>query len=195
VLIGDVVGLGKTLMATAVAKIFESDFLMDTLIICPKNLTAMWQDYVDRYDLRARVLSITRVQSDLPDMKRFRLVLIDESHNLRNQEGKRYRAIKEYIQKNESRCLLLSATPYNKSYHDLSSQLRLFLDETADLGIRPGKPAARNRRDGVAPPLPVRPALIGRFREERIPGRLARADEPVHGAPHAQLYSRQLRRA
>jgi hypothetical protein len=137
VLIGDVVGLGKTLMATAVAKIFESDFLMDTLIICPKNLTAMWQDYVDRYDLRARVLSITRVQSDLPDMKRFRLVLIDESHNLRNQEGKRYRAIKEYIQKNESRCLLLSATPYNKSYHDLSSQLRLFLDETADLGIRP----------------------------------------------------------
>jgi superfamily II DNA or RNA helicase len=137
VLIGDVVGLGKTLMATAVAKIFENDFLMDTLIICPKTLVAMWQDYVDKYDLRAKVLSITRVQSDLPNMKRFRLVLIDESHNLRNREGKRYRAIKEYIQKNESRCLLLSATPYNKSYQDLSSQLRLFLDETADLGIRP----------------------------------------------------------
>ena len=137
VLIGDVVGLGKTLMATAVAKIFENDFLMDTLIICPKNLVDMWQDYVDRYDLRARVLSITRAQSDLPDLKRFRLVLIDESHNLRNREGKRYRAIKEYIQKNESRCILLSATPYNKSYQDLSSQLRLFLDETADLGIRP----------------------------------------------------------
>ena len=33
--------------------------------------------------------------------------------------------------------MLLSATPYNKSYDDLSSQLRLFLNESEDLGIRP----------------------------------------------------------
>ena len=38
VLIGDVVGLGKTLMATAVARVFEDDFGLETLIICPKNL-------------------------------------------------------------------------------------------------------------------------------------------------------------
>lgn len=64
-------------------------------------------------------------------------MLVDESHNLRNREGKRYRAIKEYIEKNDSRCILLSATPYNKTYHDLSSQLRLFVPEDKDLGIRP----------------------------------------------------------
>src|SRR5262249_9644620 len=52
-------------------------------------------------------------------------------------EGKRYRAIQEYIQENESRCILLSATPYNKTYIDLSSQLRLFVPEDKDLGIRP----------------------------------------------------------
>lgn len=137
VLIGDVVGLGKTIMATAVAKIFEEDFLMDTLIICPKNLVKMWQWYADEYRLHAKVLSVTRVQKELPYMRRYRLVLIDESHNLRNREGKRYRAIQEYIQKNESRCILLSATPYNKTYLDLSSQLRLFVPETTDLGIRP----------------------------------------------------------
>ncbi len=62
---------------------------------------------------------------------------IDESHNLRNREGKRYRAIQEYIQENESKCILLSATPYNKTYLDLSSQLRLFVQEDKDLGIRP----------------------------------------------------------
>ncbi len=45
VLIGDVVGLGKTLMATAVAKIFEDDHDLETLVICPKNLVAMWEDY------------------------------------------------------------------------------------------------------------------------------------------------------
>ena len=45
VLIGDVVGLGKTLMATAVARIFEDDYGLETLIICPKNLVSMWEDY------------------------------------------------------------------------------------------------------------------------------------------------------
>ncbi len=38
VLIGDVVGLGKTMMATAIARIFDDDFGLDALIICPKNL-------------------------------------------------------------------------------------------------------------------------------------------------------------
>ena len=70
-------------------------------------------------------------------MRRYRLVLIDESHNLRNREGKRYRAIQEYIRENDSKCILLSATPYNKTYMDLSSQLRLFVPEDGDLGIRP----------------------------------------------------------
>ena len=63
----------------------------------------------------------------LPDLRRYRVVLIDESHNLRNREGNRYRAILEYIRKNESKTILLSATPYNKTYLDLSSQLRLFI--------------------------------------------------------------------
>ncbi|RJQ22845.1 MAG: NgoFVII family restriction endonuclease, partial [Nitrospiraceae bacterium] len=137
VLIGDVVGLGKTLMATAVARIFEDDFGLETLIICPKNLVKMWEDYVYKYRMRAKVLSTTRAINELPDLRRYRLVLIDESHNLRNREGKRYHAIHEYIQENESKCILLSATPYNKTYRDLSNQLRLFVSEDKDLGIRP----------------------------------------------------------
>ena len=137
VLIGDVVGLGKTLMATAVARIFEDDYGLETLIICPKNLVPMWEDYVHEYQLRARVLSLSRVLSELPTLRRYRLVVIDESHNLRNREGRRYRAIQEYVRENESKCILLSATPYNKTYLDLSSQLRIFVEENKDIGIRP----------------------------------------------------------
>lgn len=137
VLIGDVVGLGKTLMATALAKIFQDDHFTETLIICPKNLVTMWEDYVAQYRLLAKVLSITQAARELPNLRRYRIVLIDESQNLRNREGKRYRAIQEYIQENESRCILLSATPYNKTYIDLSNQLRLFVPEDKDLGIRP----------------------------------------------------------
>jgi len=139
VLIGDVVGLGKTLMATALARIFQDDHSTETLIICPKNLVKMWQDYVETYRLFAKVLSISRVINELPDLRRYRVVLIDESHNLRNREGKRFNAIQEYIAENESRCILLSATPYNKTYLDLSTQLRLFVPEDKDLGIRPEK--------------------------------------------------------
>jgi len=118
-------------MATAVASILEDDLGLETLILCPKNLVEMWQDYRDQYRLRARVLSISQVITKLPDLRRFRLVLIDESHNLRNREGK------QYINENESRVILLTATPYNKTYLDLSNQLRLFVPEDRELGIRP----------------------------------------------------------
>ena len=137
VMIGDVVGLGKTLMATALARVLEDDLGLETLIVCPKNLVTMWEHYRDEYRMRARVLSISRVINNLPTLRRYRLVIIDESHNLRNREGKRYRALREYIRENDSKCILLSATPYNKTYHDLSGQLRLFLSEDEDLGIRP----------------------------------------------------------
>ncbi len=137
VIVGDVVGLGKTLMATALARIFEDDHGLETLILCPKNLVKMWEDYRDEYRLRARVMSVTSVIRELPELRRYRILILDESHNLRNREGKRYKAIQEYIQKNDSRCILLSATPYNKTYLDLSNQLRLFVPEDLDIGTRP----------------------------------------------------------
>ena len=141
VLIGDVVGLGKTLMATALARIMQDDYGMETLVICPKNLVKMWWEYVHDYRLVGEVRSVTNVQNEMADLRRFRLIIIDESHNLRNREGKRYKAIKDYIEKNESKCILLSATPYNKTYLDLSAQLRLFLtdEQSHDVGIRPEK--------------------------------------------------------
>jgi len=138
VIIGDVVGLGKTLVGTAIAHLCEEDYGTSTLIICPKNLEKMWQGYIDRYGLRGKVVPISRAIQELPNVPaRFRLVLIDESHNLRNKEGKRYQAIKDYIEQSGSRCILLTATPYNKTYLDLSAQLQLFLRPDADLGIKP----------------------------------------------------------
>src|SRR5207245_1128006 len=67
VLIGDVVGLGKTLMASALAKIFQDDHFTETLIICPKNLVKMWEEYVSEYRLLAKVLSVTTAARELPE--------------------------------------------------------------------------------------------------------------------------------
>ena len=68
VVVGDVVGLGKTLVGTAIAHVCEEDFGVSTLIICPKNLVKMWQGYVERYGLRGKVMSISRVIKELPDV-------------------------------------------------------------------------------------------------------------------------------
>ncbi len=139
VLVGDVVGLGKTRIASAIARVMGDDQMLETLILCPKNLTKMWDEYAHRFKFRAhKVLSHSRVTRELnDDYPRYRLVIIDESHNFRNREGRTYQAIRNYLEKNESKVVLLTATPYNKTYLDLSSQLRLFVPDQKDIGIRP----------------------------------------------------------
>ena len=138
VVLGDVVGLGKTLMATALARVFQDPpRSLETLILCPKNLVGMWEDYAHRYRLIAKVVPLTQVQSVLPELRIYRVVILDESHNLRNRAGRRWAAVRDYIARNSSKCILLSATPYNKAYLDLANQLRLFLSPEDVVGIRP----------------------------------------------------------
>ena len=60
VLLGDVVGLGKTLMAITVAKILEEEQGYQSLILCPKNLEKMWDGYIQKYHIRGRVIPISQ---------------------------------------------------------------------------------------------------------------------------------------
>ncbi|MFO7936450.1 MAG: phospholipase D-like domain-containing protein [Kiritimatiellia bacterium] len=133
VLIGDVVGLGKTITATAVASLFDH---LRILVICPPNLKSMWEDYAHKYGVQMKVLPVTQAKK-LSKERRYQLVIIDESHNLRNREGQRYRFVREYIMQNESKVILLSATPYNKTFLDLGNQLRLFLNPEQNIDAAP----------------------------------------------------------
>lgn len=136
-IIGDVVGLGKTIVATAVALLLQEEQGFETLVICPKNLVAMWEGYVETFRLHAKVVSLSTVHKELPEMRRYRLVIIDESHNLRNPKRRDYVVIRDYISLNDPKVLLLTATPFNTSMNDVASQLGLFIDADEDLGIRP----------------------------------------------------------
>ncbi len=138
VIIGDVVGLGKTLLATAVAKVFQEDHGHNVLVICPPALEEIWKEHIHRYHLAAETLSLGRVR-DLKNMRRFRLIIIDESHNLRNRESSRHRQVREYIEQNDSKVIMLTATPYNKAFADIAGQLLLFNNSDDDLGIVPEK--------------------------------------------------------
>jgi len=81
---------------------------------------------------------------ELKDLRRHQLVIIDESHTLRSNTRQDYLAIHDYIRANESKVLMLTATPYNKRYLDVANQLALFIDDDDNLGISPMAALAKN---------------------------------------------------
>ena len=141
-MIGDVVGLGKTLVGTAIARLLQEEQSFETLVVCPKNLTEMWESYLHKYEVRGKVESLSMVHKNLPDARRYRLVIIDEAHNLRSDKRRDHAVLQNYITANDSKTLLLTATPYNKQFSDLAAQLSLFIRPDTDLGIRPERAIA-----------------------------------------------------
>ncbi|MFH5822297.1 helicase-related protein [Georgenia sp. AZ-5] len=136
-MLGDVVGLGKTLTAIAVALMLRDEHGYMPLVVCPKNLAEMWEDHLEAYELHGRVVPYSMVHSVLPELRRYPFVIVDESHTLRNNERRDYVAIWEYIRRNESKVLELTATPYNIQFSDVANQLGLWIDDDDDLGISP----------------------------------------------------------
>ena len=135
--IGDVVGMGKTLTATAVAKLYQDDHGGRVIVCCPSKLKSMWDGYLQEHEIAGEVVPYSQ-HHRLSELKgRCRLVVLDESHNLRNRETLVWSTLRDFIRDQDAKVLLLSATPYNKQYQDLGNQLRLGLDEHADLGVRP----------------------------------------------------------
>ncbi len=152
-MLGDVVGLGKTLTAVATALMLQAAEDYSTLVLCPKNLQPMWEQHLEEYDINGRVVPYSMADKVLPELKRFNLVICDESHNLRNNATIAYDAIHQYIRANGSKVLLLTATPYNLAFTDVANQIGLYIDEDDDLGIVPTEalrkdPALAGKVDG-----------------------------------------------
>lgn len=144
-MLGDVVGLGKTLTAIATALMLEAAEDYTTLVLCPKNLERMWEEHLESYGLvGARVIPYSMADKKLPELKRFHLVICDESHNLRNNSTKSYEAIRDYVRRNGSKVLLLTATPYNLAFADVANQIGLYIDDDEDLGIQPTDAMAKD---------------------------------------------------
>lgn len=136
-MLGDVVGLGKTLSAVATALVLREQYGHSTLVVCPKNLVRMWKEHLDAYDVPGEVVSYSMAHKELPELRRYQLVVVDESHNLRSDKRQDYKAIQDYIERNESKVLLLTATPYNVRFADVANQLSLYIGPDDDLGIEP----------------------------------------------------------
>ena len=132
--VADVVGLGKSYIGAAIVKHFERVERARPLIICPAALQEMWEHYNETYNLNARVLPMSLLKENdennfLIDSEKYRdrdFVLVDESHNFRNPDSQRYHVLQDFLQNGERKCVLLTATPRNKSAWDIYNQIHLF---------------------------------------------------------------------
>ena len=147
-ILADSVGLGKTFEALAVIKYYESRNNR-VLVLCPKKLRENCLTY--KGNRRDNILEKDRLNYDVlnhTDLSRYTgysgeinlekiywenydLIVIDESHNFRNNNNKkddketRYsRLLNEIIRKGvKTKVLMLSATPVNNKMNDLKNQI------------------------------------------------------------------------
>ena len=144
--VSDVVGLGKSYIGSAIVKYFEQVENARPLIFCPPALKPMWERYSEVHHLDAQIESSGILSGD-EDKARNRLfeyyenrdfILVDESHNFRNQGTQRYRILQEFLTTGNKKSCFLTATPRNKNAWDIYHQFKLFHpDDDTDLPIEP----------------------------------------------------------
>lgn len=159
-LLGDVVGLGKTVVGVLLIRHFLENAAnlnrpAKVLIVTPPAIKSAWIDTIEKFDQNTKntiglnvdyvttgsidkiadvdddITGMSGIDDDIEDIKvaSYGLILIDESHNFRNAETQKYKAINEligYINPTPY-VALLSATPQNNSPRDIYNQIRLFL--------------------------------------------------------------------
>jgi len=164
-ILADSVGLGKTYEALAVIKYFELKNER-VLVLCPKKLRENWTAYKAnsllnpfisdrfRYDVLSHT-DLSREHGYSGDINletlnwgNYDLIVIDESHNFRNNtpgrrddagnliRRSRYQRLMDDIIKAgvRTKVLLLSATPVNNDLKDLRNQV-YFLTEGSDVAF------------------------------------------------------------
>ena len=129
VLIADVVGLGKSIIASTVA----NNLNLQTFVICPPHLKTDWDDYLFEFDVNKKIFTTGKLDAALEEAEKFdgqKLIIIDEAHKFRNDETEDYLKLFQLCHEGSSgkpnKVLLLSATPFNNHPKDTFSLIKLF---------------------------------------------------------------------
>lgn len=161
VMVCDGVGLGKSFIALALMEKCCRDGL-NVLLIAPKSiLVSSWQGYLKEYlgcytqpfgsiydiPMTSFGFDLDEEKADEPTQakieqlrrlaERADVLVIDESHNFRKTSALRYKNLMEIVAPSRGRrkkTILLTATPINTAYHDMSAQLALITHQEGSIG-------------------------------------------------------------
>jgi len=149
-ILADSVGLGKTFTALGVIKYYQ-ERNKSILVLCPKKLGDNWLTFLANYEdnhlykdrfnydvlyhtdlSRAKGFSSNNIDLSRVNWGNYDLVVIDESHNFRNNDPHkdhqtRYQRLLNDVMRAgvKTKVLMLSATPVNNRFMDLRNQIAL----------------------------------------------------------------------
>lgn len=130
VIIADVVGLGKSVIAAMIAK----NIGKRGMVICPpgligdSNAKTGWWGYLNDFKLHDWEVNsrgkLTEIAENIND-RDIEIIVVDEAHYYRNQDTADYEALLSICR--DRQVILLTATPFNNSPADIFSVLKLFI--------------------------------------------------------------------
>ena len=144
--LADVVGLGKTMIATMIAKRFVESNGKNTniLVVYPPALEDNWKDTFKLFGIYKKAQFITNGslskilegRDQYKDKEDFNLIIVDEAHGFRSDSSGKYDELQKIckspcvnnglLKSLQKKVMLLSATPLNNRPDDLLNQLLLF---------------------------------------------------------------------
>lgn len=144
--LADVVGLGKTMIATMIAKRFIEANGKETnvLVVYPPALEESWRNTFHLFGISKKAQFITNGslskilegKDNYKDKEEFDLIIVDEAHGFRSDSSDKYDELQKIckspcmnmglLRSTRKKVMLLSATPLNNRPDDLQNQLLLF---------------------------------------------------------------------
>ncbi|MEA1987350.1 MAG: helicase-related protein [Candidatus Marinimicrobia bacterium] len=132
IIIADVVGLGKSVVASLIANhLGERGLILSPPgLIGNKKEGSGWWEYLNKFKLYKWDIESTGSIEDVSEsIKRnnldYKIIIVDEAHRFRNQDTDAYEALANICR--GKTVILLTATPFNNSPADIFSLLKLFL--------------------------------------------------------------------
>ena len=145
-ILADVVGLGKTMIATMIAKRFVEANGKNTqiLVIFPPALEDNWRRTFKQFGIYKKAQFITNGslskilegRDQYKDKEEYDLVIVDEAHGFRSDNSGKYDELQKIckspctntglLRSMQKKVMLLSATPLNNRPDDLQNLLLLF---------------------------------------------------------------------
>ena len=143
--LSDVVGLGKTLVATLIAKRFyyTNGFITNhhssTLFVVPPALVENWEETIRQIDLKNTRIVTTGSLHKIRHPEDYDLVVVDEAHKFRTDTAGMYQELQRICKSPTRRrdelgrayakkVILISATPLNNRPSDIANLVYLFQD-------------------------------------------------------------------